>query len=161
MTGCTTKIVLDEMAPADLDSVVDIERQSFDRPWTREHFLREIESAVSRTIVTRDAETRAVVGYVCRWLIADEVQILNLAVRRDYRRRGIARRMLERVLDEARGMAVRSVMLEVREGNAEALALYESAGFARVGRRRDYYGEGEAGVLMTLLLPGTRESKRT
>jgi ribosomal protein S18 acetylase RimI-like enzyme len=59
---------------------------------------------------------------------------------------------MEIVLSEGRGGAISSVTLEVRDGNREAVNLYESLGFARVGRRRDYYGQGHDGVLMTLLL---------
>jgi ribosomal-protein-alanine N-acetyltransferase len=161
VTAASPIVVFDELTASDVDVIVEIERQSFERPWSRDHFLRELESEISRTVVARDPGAQTILGYLCRWLVAEEVQILNLAVHPDHRRRGIARQLMNHVLKEARDAAVEHVMLEVREANIEAVALYESQGFVRVGRRRDYYGQGEAGVLMTLTLPRAGRSERT
>lgn len=145
------KIVLTELAAADIDAVVEIEKHSFDRPWSRGLFLRELESAISRTTLAREAPpSHRVVGYICRWLILDEMQILNVAVHPDWRRRGVGRALMEEVLAEAREKGVRSVILEVRDGNANAVQLYSSLGFQRSGVRRDYYGQGRDGIVMTL-----------
>lgn len=159
LVTCTNAdLVFSEMAMADLDAVVEIERQSFEHPWSRGLFESELESDISRTILARGTEgLKGPVAYVCRWLVADEMQILNLAVHVDHRRRGIARRLMEMVLEEGRRTGVAGVTLEVRDGNLEAVKLYESLGFAQVGRRRDYYGTGRDGVLMTLLLDAKAE----
>ena len=139
---------IERMRPLDLDDVLSIERASFSMPWSRGAFLYEMEqNQVARCFVVRDGDR--VVGYVCLWEVADELHITNIAVHPDLRRRGIARTLLGRVLDEARQRALRLVVLEVRPSNAEALALYESFGFRVVGRRRGYYYDtGEDALVM-------------
>lgn len=105
-------------------------------------------------------EERAVVGYICLWEVADELHVTNIAVHPDHRRRGIARALLTRVLDDARRRPVRLVILEVRPSNTEALALYESFGFRVVGRRRGYYYDtGEDALVMEMGLDGGSRSE--
>ena len=101
--------------------------------------------------------TVAVLGQIVGFLVArqtapDEREILNLAVDPAYRRRGIARRLLEHQLIEHRlRQAKVSWFLEVRESNAPAIRLYESLGFLACGRREDYYSNPvEAGIVMRI-----------
>jgi ribosomal-protein-alanine N-acetyltransferase len=143
------------MRPADLDEVLAIERVSFSMPWSRGAFLYEMEqNQVARCYVIRDEGH--VVGYVCLWEVADELHITNIAVHPSARRRGIGRRLLGNMLDDARQRALRLVVLEVRPSNTEARALYESFGFRVVGRRRGYYYDtGEDALVMEAALgPG-------
>jgi ribosomal-protein-alanine N-acetyltransferase len=89
------------------------------------------------------------VGYLCLWEIGHEIHITNLAVHPSFRRRGLARALLARVLEEARRSAVELVYLEVRPTNVEALTLYESLGFRVIGRRKGYYFDtGEDALVM-------------
>ncbi len=78
-------------------------------------------------------------GFVSCWCVAGEAEINNICVLPEYRRRGIARAMFEK-LEEVLPDAERWV-LEVRESNSAAKALYESLGFARVGLRKDFYDD--------------------
>ncbi len=139
---------IERMRLPDLDDVLSIERASFSMPWSRGAFLYEMEqNQVARCFVVRDGGR--VAGYVCLWEVADELHVTNIAVHPDRRRRGIARTLLGRVIDDARQRAIRLVVLEVRPSNAEALALYESFGFRVVGRRRGYYYDtGEDALVM-------------
>lgn len=139
---------IDRMSPADLDEVLAIERASFSMPWSRGAFLYEIEqNRVARCYVLR--EDGRLVGYLCLWEVADELHITNIAVHPSARRRGIGRTLLGQVLGEARGRALRLVILEVRPSNVEARALYEAFGFRVVGRRRGYYYDtGEDALVM-------------
>lgn len=86
----------------------------------------------------------AMVGFsLCR-LIVDEAELLLIAVVPDARGAGVGGALLTAAIDEARGRGVSEIFLEMRDGNAAALALYRSRGFAEVGRRRDYYrGAGD------------------
>jgi ribosomal-protein-alanine N-acetyltransferase len=131
---------------ADLPAVLQIEQASFPSPWKEEFFLHELHHQYSRVLVA--ALEGQVVGYLCRWCIADEVQILNVAVHPCYRRRGIGKTLLRDVLTEARLDGVRSVSLEVRSSNTSAIALYEGLGFRQVTVRRRYYENGEDAYLM-------------
>ena len=144
------------MRPGDLDEVVAIERASFGMPWSRGAFLYEVEqNRVARCWVLREDDQ--VVAYLCLWEIGDELHVTNIAVHPAQRRRGIARRLLGAILEDARGRRLRSVTLEVRPTNDEARTLYESFGFRVVGRRRGYYYDtGEDALIMESDLEAVR-----
>jgi ribosomal-protein-alanine acetyltransferase len=92
-----------------------------------------------------------ILGFILIRKIADEMEILNLAVDRDARRRGIGRRLLQRVLQDADQHGVTQIHLEVREANEAARAFYLSAGFGKNGRRANYYSQPvEDAILLTL-----------
>lgn len=148
-------IVVGPMEAEDMDAVLRIERDSFARPWSRDLFVRELGLPISRSIVARDRRApNDVIGYLCRWLIGDEMQILNIAVRSDWRRRGVGRALINELLVEAQARGVRSISLEVGAGNLAAVDLYSSLGFRRRGLRRNYYGQGKDGIIMVLQMEG-------
>ena len=92
-------------------------------------------------------------GLLLAWRAADELHLTDLGVAAAYRRRGLARRLLASLCDEGRRGGTRVVVLEVRAGNAGALALYAGSGFEEVGRRARYYSDtGEDAVVMQLEL---------
>ena len=147
---------LERMRTRDLDEVVAIERASFGMPWSRGAFLYEVEqNRVARCWVLREGDQ--VVGYLCLWEIGDELHVTNIAVHPAQRRRGMARRLLGAILEDARSRRLRSVTLEVRPTNDEARTLYESFGFRVVGRRRGYYYDtGEDALIMESGLEAVR-----
>jgi len=136
------------MQAADLDAVMEIERCSFAEPWTPGLFLRELKLPFSTTLVARDSSGH-IAGYVCWWVVGDEVHLLNLAVHPEQRRRGLGRYLLETVLQAASAAQARLVTLEVRHDNAAAIALYRTYGFREVGLRRNYYAPGRHAVIMS------------
>jgi ribosomal-protein-alanine N-acetyltransferase len=94
------------------------------------------------------ADARYVAGVVVAWRVAGDAHIMELAVSPAARRRGCGSALLEAACAAAREPGG-ACLLEVRESNAGAAALYERTGFQRVGRRPKYYPNGEAAVLMT------------
>lgn len=151
---------LEPMRRADVDAVVDIERDSFSMPWSRGAFLYEVEqNRVARCWVCRADD--ALVGYLCLWEIGGEIHITNIAVARAHRRQGIARWMLTDILEDARRRGARTVFLEVRPTNTEALGLYEALGFQVIGRRKGYYYDtGEDALVMEAGLAAARPGSR-
>jgi ribosomal-protein-alanine N-acetyltransferase len=144
---------LSAMTPHDLPEIVAIERASFPNPWSGALFLQELRLPFSRTTVVRDGGPETpVIGYVCRWFVADEMHILNVAVDPAHRRRGIGEMLLRETLREARALRSEAVTLEVRRGNLAARRLYETLHFEEVGVRRNYYGSGEDALIMRLTL---------
>lgn len=144
------RLRLDRMRPEDLDAVMEIERLSFPEPWTPGLFLHELRIPFSTTLVVRDESAAdQILGYVCWWLVGDEVHLLNVAVSPDRRRDGLGRALVQVVLDEARDRQARLVTLEVRHDNTAGLGLYRSLGFVERGLRKNYYGRGEHAVIMT------------
>ena len=92
-------------------------------------------------------------GYIFCARILDEWEILSLAVESAFRRLGTARVLLDETVRQARNSSCRRILLEVNEGNAPAIALYEGFGFHAVGRRPGYYPEdGSDALLMELLI---------
>ena len=149
-------LALAPMALDDLDEVLDIERLSFKTPWSRAAFRYEItQNRVARCLVIRLGGR--LVGYLCLWEIGHEIHITNLAVHPDWRRQGLARSLIQSVLEDARGRGVTLAFLEVRPTNTEALGLYESLGFSVIGRRKGYYFDtGEDALVMETRLAGAR-----
>lgn len=96
---------------------------------------------------------REAVGFLLAWRAADELHLTDLGVTESERRRGIGRLLVNELLVDGRASAARVVLLEVRAGNAPALALYGSLGFVELDRRARYYADtGEDAVVMQLEL---------
>jgi [ribosomal protein S18]-alanine N-acetyltransferase len=92
-------------------------------------------------------------GFLLAWRAADELHLTDLGVTATFRRRGLARLLLGELRAEGERGGARVILLEVRAGNAAALALYASAGFAELDRRARYYADsGEDAVVMQLEL---------
>jgi ribosomal-protein-alanine N-acetyltransferase len=123
----------------DLDGVIDIERESFHNPTTREWYQSELERPdVCFVFVLRTPEAR-VAGFCAFWRVADQIHINNLAIRPELRSRGLGRLLLRRVLEEAERLGAAHATLEVRRSNVAARRLYEGAGFRLAGVRASYY----------------------
>lgn len=133
-------VILSPGGPDDLRDVMTVMEDSFDprfgEAWTRAQCAGLLPlPGVWLTLARADEE---VLGFGLARLVADEAELLLLAVKSSAQRRGIGRVLLEHFEDEAVARGATRLHLEVREGN-HALRLYELAGFSLVGRRRDYY----------------------
>lgn len=132
-----------------LDEVAELERICFSAPWSRNMLAEELDNALAAFLVALD-DTGKVVGYAGVHVILDEGYITNVAVHPDFRRRGIAGKLLQVFLDFARGNSLAFLTLEVRASNQAAIILYGRHGFRSVGRRRNYYEHPrEDAIIMT------------
>ena len=132
-----------------LDEVAELERVCFSTPWSRNMLSEELENDCSAILVALDGQDHGV-GYAGVQVILDEGYITNVAVRPEYRRRGVAGKLLRVFLDFAKAHQLAFLTLEVRASNASAMALYEGLGFRNVGRRKNYYEHPrEDAVIMT------------
>ncbi len=150
MTGpVSSPLVFEQMVAADLPQVLELERLAFRNPWTPGLFLHELKLSFSRLHLARTNNgARRLLGYVCWWMVGDEVHILNLAVHSAARHNGTGRALVQHVLDDALAHTAVSVSLEVGRDNRAASALYRSLGFTEAGVRRNYYGQGEDAIIM-------------
>ncbi len=146
--------IIDEMTEDDLDEVAEIEATSFPVPWSRDLFLRELQHDYSHNLVARwlDGESKRVAGYVVFWDVTDEIHLLDLAVHTDFRRRGIAKAFIKRVIEAGLQMGCKRIFLDVRESNKEALRLYRHFRFKEIGLRERYYKDGENAIVMSTKL---------
>ena len=141
-----------------LDEVAELERVCFPDPWSRNMLKEELENDLAAFLVALDGQG-AVAGYAGLQVVLDEGYILNVAVRPDCRRQGVAGQLLQVFLDFAKGNQLAFLTLEVRASNYPAIALYGSRGFRGVGRRKNYYEHPkEDAVIMTLDLTGEEET---
>ena len=140
------KFSFQPMSFADLDEIVALERLCYPHPWRSEQFLQELANPVSQVSLLRVG--RQLGGYICYWLIAGEMQILNVASAPVWRRQGVAEGLLLHAFERCRAVGLDSAWLEVREGNAAAIGLYRRHGFVVTGTRSGYYRDGENALLM-------------
>ena len=140
-----------KMTEDELSSLAEIEKECFSLPWSEASFREELDRDGSFFLVARlDGE---IAGYVGLQFVLDEGYITNVAVRRELRRRGVGKCLMESIIKIARDMPLSFVSLEVRESNFGAIALYEGLGFKTMGVRKDFYEKPrENGLIMTLFL---------
>mgnify|MGYP002740069643 CR=1 FL=1 len=122
-----------------LDALEQMERTCFSRPWSRKMLAEELENQCAAFLVAEDSVSGRVLGYAGLMVVADEGYITNVAVFPEYRRQGIAGKLLDVFLRFARANHLAFLTLEVRPSNAAAIALYTRFGFREAGRRRNYY----------------------
>jgi ribosomal-protein-alanine N-acetyltransferase len=132
-----SEIVVRKMTEKDLMDVVALEKEIFSDPWSYEAFRSDIGNSMALPLVA--ASGQSIVGYACLYVVAGEMQIGNFAVGPDYRRKGIGRILMTRLMEIAHERECDCIFLEVRESNQPARTLYESFGFIVVGRRVGYY----------------------
>ena len=126
----------------DLDAVMTIMDEAFGRSfgeaWTRSQLAGILPMTGVSLMLARESDTGSAIGFSLVRTVADEAELLLLAVLPSHHRRRVGARMLEHFLERARNEGVARVHLEVRDGNP-AVAMYSKAGFSAVGRRRNYY----------------------
>jgi ribosomal-protein-alanine N-acetyltransferase len=134
-------LVLRAAAREDVERVLEIEKEGFLHPWSRELVERELDHAWSRLLLAEDGVGGPVVGYIVFWIVHDEVHVLNVATAVAARRRGVGRALMEAAEEEGRRRGARISTLEVRRSNAPAIALYAAIGYRQIGVRPNYYAE--------------------
>lgn len=146
----------------DLAQVIEIDKASFSLPWPERSFRFEITDNPGSRAWVADSDGR-IVGMIVAWLFADEAHIATIATHPEFRRRGIASRLLIHALDAMRSEGARTAVLEVRESNAAAQEMYRKFGFEESGRRPHYYKDnGEDAILMSLhALEGLKVESQT
>ena len=117
--------------------VAYLEKLCFSCPWSERAVVSELENPLSLWIVA--VEENVVTGYVGSQSVMGEADMMNLAVLPEYRRKGIAEKLVRNLIQELSRNDVSSLTLEVRVSNVSAIALYEKLGFSEIGRRPGYY----------------------
>jgi ribosomal-protein-alanine N-acetyltransferase len=141
------------MRTDDLARVVEIEKDGFRHPWSRELLERELSHAWSTVLLAVEDGPRGerIVGFIVYWLVHDEVHVLNIATARDERRRGVGRALMEEAAAAGRRCGATLATLEVRRSNAPAIALYRALGYRQAGVRPNYYAEEREDAIVMVL----------
>ena len=125
------------MAAEHVAQIAELEKVCFNDPWSEKSIASELDNPLSLWLVAMDGETLA--GYVGSQSVMGWADMINIAVSPEYRRRGIAYELVERLVAALQKQNVTCLTLEVRDSNAPAQALYRELGFQQVGRRPNYY----------------------
>ena len=139
---------IESMTAAYLDEVATIENDCFSHPWSRRSLESELQNETSRFLVA--VEDGRVIGYIGMSAVIDEGYLFNVAVDRQYRKKGVGSALVRELVTFCQKRNYSFLTLEVRESNAPAISLYSRFGFVRVGERKNYYSKPvENALLMT------------
>lgn len=130
-------IRITEMKAIHVPQVAALEKLCFSDPWSEESVAGELKNQYSFWLVAED--DGFVAGYIGSQIAYPEVDVMNVAVHPDHRRRGIAAILVEALIAHLQRLGCTCLSLEVRASNDPAIALYEKMGFETVGRRPNYY----------------------
>jgi [ribosomal protein S18]-alanine N-acetyltransferase len=137
MASSDLDITLRELVDGDLDEIHELEQLIFPDAWPRSAFVDILEENAWGALIA-EIDGR-IVGYACHLIVAGDAHLANMAVHPDYRRKSVARRLLDSILRLALDESCEQILLEVRPSNEAARKFYERAGFIELYRRTGYY----------------------
>lgn len=126
-----------EMTADHVIQIAQLERECFSDPWSQNSIASELENPLSYWLVAMAGNV--VAGYVGSQTVLGESDMMNLAVRGEFRRQGVARDLVLALIDGLNQRGSHCLTLEVRDSNAPARKLYEKLGFVQAGIRPNYY----------------------
>ncbi|MDR7869416.1 MAG: ribosomal protein S18-alanine N-acetyltransferase [Tissierellaceae bacterium] len=131
----------------DIDQIVEIEKECFPTPWSKDAFLTEVRENKLAKYVVVEIDGK-VVGYGGMWLILNEGHITNIAVKNEYRGLGIGNRIMESLIYYCTSKNIQSMTLEVRKSNIVAQNLYKKYKFVEYGVRPRYYADNNEDAII-------------
>jgi len=146
-------MILQAAEAADAPTLAEIHGAGFDRGWSADDIATLLEAAGGYGFLVRDpGDPGSVRGFILARALAGEAEILTVTVGPGWRRRGLARALVEAAANAARTLAAEALFLEVAADNGPAIALYRQAGFEPAGRRPGYYRRPGAPAVDALVL---------
>ena len=139
-------MIITQMNETHVPEIAELERICFNDPWSENSIASELNNRLSLWFVALDGER--VVGYVGSQTVLGETDMMNIAVHPDYRNQKIASSLIDVLVQGLSEHNSHSLMLEVRESNHPAIALYRKHGFEEVGIRRNYYRNPKENALI-------------
>ena len=144
---------IEMMNKGHIDGIMEIENESFAIPWSRSSIEKELKNNFAIYAVA--IENNKVLGYGGMWHVVNEGHITNIAVHKDYRRKGIGQAIIEKLVEIAEEKEMIGLTLEVRKSNTPALEQYKKNGFKLEGIRPEYYEDNkeDAYIMWKYLIP--------
>tara|TARA_Y100000996_G_C22255609_1_gene533665 strand:- start:190 stop:636 length:447 start_codon:yes stop_codon:yes gene_type:complete len=133
---------------SDIDEIIQIENDSYKRPWVKEHFEKDINNQCSINYIYK--KDKELIGYLFGYLINDEYQLNKITVKAEHRYKKIGKLLFLHCLRTLINLDVKCIQLEVSSLNLIAQDFYKSLGFIKVGLRENYYSIHEDAVLYNL-----------
>ena len=135
--------------------IAEIEKEAFGEENAEKTLEKELENKISFYLAAKEDET--VLGYIGIWNICGEGDIINIAVKGNYRKMGVGTFLMDSAIEYCKKNKITALNLEVRESNSPARAFYKKCGFKEVGERKKYYDGKETAVLMRLDIEKTED----
>ena len=138
-------MIVREMTYNDIASVADVDRAAFSDAWKDDSFADELKKDYSHYFV---AETDGeILGYAGIWCIYETAELIRIATSPNHQKKGVAKELMQAILECAKNCGCERMMLEVRKSNIPAQKLYKKFGFNEISIRKGYYN-GEDAVIM-------------
>ena len=132
-------MIVRKMTTSDVEAVVNIEKECFSLPWSKESFLDSLQREDTIFLVCETEADLVVAGYIGMYLSFDEASITNVAVSPQFRKQGVGKALVEQAKLDAKESGAATLFLEVRVSNVPAISLYKQAGFESLGVRKKFY----------------------
>ena len=139
-------MTITNMTSAHVAQIAELEKCCFNDPWSENSISSELNNRLSCWLVALESDV--VIGYVGSQTVLGETDMMNNAVQPDYRNQGVAKNLIQTLMDTLSGQGSHSLMLEVRQSNEPAKNLYASLGFETVGIRKNYYRNPKENALI-------------
>ena len=143
-------MIIERWQKPDNEEIAEIEKECFRTPWT----VQMLDDCFARSdfFGVKSVADGVIIGYVGAILCDREAEILNLAVKNQYRKKGVGLSLMQNLLQVLKDNAAEKVFLEVRKSNLPAIFLYEKLGFIKVGERKKYYENTEDALILVKVL---------
>lgn len=143
--------IIEKMNESHIGGIALLERECFSVPWSENALREELSNPHARFFAA--VHNGSVIGYIGAFCVAGEVAVSNVAVKGEYRLRGVASALLDKLTECVAAENAEFITLEVRASNENAIKLYAKSGFVRSGLRKGFYSKPvEDAVLMKKIL---------
>ena len=153
-----TSISFNRLTSVQIPSVLSIEEQNSDYPWSQLQFITSIEN--SKNLCYCLSLNGKTIGYLIAMLASDTADILNIGIDPDFKRQGHGTALLNHLIEELKKSHISEILLEVRAGNKPAIQFYKKQGFEKISVRKNYYmknsknqSQREDGIIMSIRIP--------
>ena len=141
-------VTIRKMEKSDVEEVVRLEALSYgEHHWSKESFYNELSNNLAHYYCAVNEDNK-LIGYAGCWHIFEEAHVTTLSVHPDYRKMGVAQRIIFAIIDDCYKNKIKYITLEVRESNIAAISLYEKNGFKSIGTRKGYYQDNNENALI-------------
>lgn len=141
------ELVIRPMELTDIDSVVEVEKASFDTPWSEDIFYQEIVKNQFAHYFVVEVDEK-VIGYAGLWVVIDDAQITNVAIVPSYRGNKLGEKLFQFTMQQAIGLGSKRLSLEVRVSNVVAQRMYRKFGLVPGGLRKNYYTDNKEDAIV-------------
>ena len=156
-----TSISFNKLSSIEIPSVLSIEEQNSDYPWSQLQFTTSIEN--SNNLCYCLSLNGKTIGYLITMLAGDTADILNIGIDSDFKRQGHSTALLNHLIEELSKRDIGEILLEVRAGNKSAIQFYKRQGFEEISVRKNYYTKNsknqlhrEDGIIMSIKIPSIK-----